>query len=375
MGQTSLDVLLRIHLGIVRIGSWLATSSSVVFVSLVVLIAVCKSTIKVRTNDLFDTSLAFPTPVGPRSTNIVDVLLVRATGFSNPRFLVISFVALTGAAVLLAFMVKRFSGDAPLAGRMSLIFAMSWPLVLADLSWLGVANAGAPVFLVLFVLGRHWLPVTVGLVGWVLSHPELALAGAFSLLVLTFIPEFSYWRRRAAAAVFLAGTCTALGAIWLANAGVASRGGVLQENAVVSLTAFLRNGTLGVYSWWAFWWIVVVALLIGISGSSRTWLALALVVIPGLFTLITLDGTRVFSSVAAASGVVVITVAVRTMSDPCLPESQSASRRLPASHTYLGYLFLAFILFPNVQVQMPDDRIPLPGGFLVGLVENFASLQ
>ena len=371
MSQQSSDLLMRVHDRIVAIGRWLLNSSPIFYVAMVVLIAGSKVTVMVNTNDLLEAVAPFPTPVNRLSTNVVDIMLLKALGSSSSWFLVMSFVALVAGVLLLTVMVRRFSRDESSAWRIALIFAVSWPLILADLSWMGAGGALIPTFVVLFTLGRHWLLVTVGLLGWVLTHPEQALAASLSFLVLTIVPEFARWRRRAVIAVVVAGACTLLGAVWLADAGLSSRGGFLQETAAAGFSSFLRNGMLGVYAWWGLWWLAVAALLIGIGGWKRVWLVIALVGIPGLFTVVTLDGTRVFSGVASASGVLVIAVIVRLMSQPSPSVEAERRSNSPRVHAYVGYLFLAFILFPNVQVMMPGDPIPLPGVYPLGLIENF----
>ena len=369
------DFLSTAHYRIVSIGSRLASMSIILYVFLVTIVAAFKVTVTVRTSDLPEASVQFPKPVNPLSVNVLDNVLLKMISQSSPYFLVASFMFLVMASALLPLMIRNFTGGARNSGRIALIFAVSWPLLLADFSWLGIGNAALPIFVVLFTLGRQWLIVGVGLIGWTLTHPEQAFAGSLSLLLLSFASEFAYWRKRAAVAVVVTGLTFVAGALWLANAGLGGRAGMLPETALVGFTGFLRNDFVGICSWWGLWWLAVIALLIGLRGSSRIWLVSSLVLVPGLFTIITLDGTRVFSSVASASGIAIIATLVRVMCGGVPGAGHSTRSTQPSSHTYLGYLFLALLLLPNVQVMMPGEAIPLPGAYTVGLLENLVYSQ
>jgi hypothetical protein len=77
---------------------------------------------------------------------------------------------------------------------------------------------------------------------------------------------------------------------------VRDRAALLDYHLARSVLGFLRASTAALYTWYGPLWIVILAALWAQRHDRRSLLALVagLIVIPGLATVVTLDGTRVF---------------------------------------------------------------------------------
>ena len=67
------------------------------------------------------------------------------------------------------------------------------------------------------------------------------------------------------------------------------------------MTGFLYAFPVSLYTWYGAMWLIVLFVIGSLTGRSRWWVVASLLVLPGLFTVTTLDGTRVFVCVVAAA--------------------------------------------------------------------------
>ena len=129
-----------------------------------------------------------------------------------------------------------------------------------------------------------------------LGNPEQAVVAAIALLVLTLVPYFRSWRPRGLLLLAVSVAGFALIQAWLLVEGVrGNRIAVISKWLDVSVERRLTEGLPGVWSWLGLGWLIVIAVLIAVPGRQRWFALAALVGIPAVVTLITVDGSRVFA--------------------------------------------------------------------------------
>ncbi|MFT3925057.1 MAG: hypothetical protein QM778_21155 [Myxococcales bacterium] len=130
-----------------------------------------------------------------------------------------------------------------------------------------------------------------------LSHPEMSLVAALSVGSVALALDLVRTRR-----IKLALVSCVLGAAltklhgWLDPPAGLDRAGVLGRSVRSALFHATQSGTMGLYACHGLAWLLIVAYLLHARASARQrlWLVTGLVILPGIVTLITLDGTRVF---------------------------------------------------------------------------------
>lgn len=157
---------------------------------------------------------------------------------------------------------------------------------------------GAIVFA---LLGPRLLAVLAGLILMILGNPEQAVVALFSLLILSFVTDMKTWRRPAVIGLSIASGVFIILALWARAVGAQSRLEYLPEFLSSSFYAFAANLPLSVYAGFAAIWVILGWVFVHVPFMSRTWLLIALVVVPGIVTIITVDQTRVFVGVTTLS--------------------------------------------------------------------------
>jgi len=371
-------LFINAHSALAQLGAWLTRIPAWLFYPLLTLIAAFKTTFNWSGSFLGAAADAFPAAQGELSTNFLGIAIYRWSNGSPTIFLGLSVVA-TVAASLLIFRFQRQRTRDVIVLRVTFILAVSWPVLMSNLTWLGTGNAFFPLFIVMVVLGTNRAWVAIGVLGAVATHPEQSLAAGVAMLVLTLARPFALWRAQSLALTIPAGLVTGATALWLTSAGVPGRLARLDETLGDGLRASIRNGVLGAFAWWGVWWVVVFLVLVNVSRRDRLVIFLAAIVVPGAFIASTLDGTRVFTGVASATGLALMAFVIRpseenpeavpaTTSDAIAParSTQHLQASLP-----LAYFFGALVVLPNLQYAMWSDPVPRPGTYWFGLVENY----
>lgn len=127
----------------------------------------------------------------------------------------------------------------------------------------------------------------------------------------------------------------------------------------VPLYPFILYSTLGVI------WLLVPSLLkMGISRADRIWLSVGVFGIPMFFTVINIDGTRIFGCLAAASLTAVLAAASSLETESEHQDSRSLAFRKPL----IGLVLIVSIVVPGIDVSAVDINQPflLLYGWLVG---------
>lgn len=125
------------------------------------------------------------------------------------------------------------------------------------------------------------------------------------------------------------------------------RAGFFIDQLKSSLVLNSRTVPLLIFSFYGLCWVPLVLIVASTSTRSKqAVLVLALVIIPSAFTFLTLDGTRVFASLAAAS----FTAALTASSDRLAERYPSMYRSKP--------ILLASLFIPSVWSYLGDIRAP-----------------
>jgi hypothetical protein len=280
---------------------------------------------------------------------------------------VASIVAL-GAAVAVPTVLVYRRGPSEISWRIALILMVTWPIVNSDLAWFGYPNATLPLAIALTLLSRTPLAVTFGILLGTLTHPEHFFSGFVLLLPITLLGPFRHLLRRCLMAAAIGGGVSLIIGVWLTAAGVGSRLALLLPNLRESLFASISAGVLGVYAWWGLWWLVILWALMTFSGRQRVVILLSSVLLPAVLTVSTLDGTRVFTAIAAPVGMVLAFHYLGYWRCDSIPKASSDVLPMPREPVALGLWTALFLLLPNVQVGFMAAEVLLPGGFWVQFV-------
>lgn len=247
---------------------------------------------------------------------------------------------------------------------------------------LSVLASGIPIRLmeglghydVLFLLASVSLAFPVRIV-WIaaavtggLANAEVAVVAGLSVILagLAFRNATNVKRGLALAGFGVLVTLSVRIATEVSGAQAGGRTSVFLEGVVPSLVGnlawlplILATGYLGA-------WFVVLLIIIGMPTARQMLLLIAgLLIIPGLMTLVTLDGTRVFVVTSAAAMTLTIQTWIAEKSSWVTANGQST---FPAS-TALALLFAIFILVPETSVFVLDSEVRLaPWQFLLDVL-------
>ena len=162
------------------------------------------------------------------------------------------------------------------------------------------------------VLAKRWWWAAVGAVIAVSGNPEQAAPSAVAILLVALAWGNRRLALRGLAYLGLAVAAIVLVALWASAAGAPSRSGAFLQLIPLSVESFLGVWPLAIYAWLGPLWIVVLLAIAALPRWSSRLLAIAgVVLIPGLMSMTTLDGTRVFVAVGAGALVSMVALAMR----------------------------------------------------------------
>lgn len=244
---------------------------------------------------------AFPDVSGYFQSSWLHFAIWRVTGISTAWQAVIYGVVL---ATVLLVLIQRFSRLSRVDDEQTLAFAI---LVLSPVLTVLVVHLG--IYDSLMMVGAVLLAGTSSkwwmMIGAILllgANFELGMVALSSLAVLSYSPEIQIDRRNFVLASAV-GVMVSLVALvgWFGNfLGGDSRSSWLQEHLRGSIVNFVVSLPLIVLSFYGVAWLLVGGFLL----SSRSYKSIvihltALLLLPGIATAATLDGTRVFVCASA----------------------------------------------------------------------------
>jgi len=206
---------------------------------------------------------------------------------------------------------------------------------------------------VVFALAKTAPVSIVGAIIMASGNPEQAVVAAVAVLVLSFATEFRSLRARALVAVMVTAVIWAIVQIWFASSGMGvGRIQLLPEYLAGSLARVIASPGNEIWSWLNSGWLLVVLALFAVSRLSRKWLIAALILLPGLVTVITADGARVFGSVVLAGYLIV-----------ALWFCHTQPWRMEKRETATGIAVIAVVVLP-VVIDGPGWLVDLVNGRL-----------
>lgn len=236
---------------------------------------------------------AFPEAVGYFSGSFGQVVLASGLGITTTTQWVVVHAMLMGVALAAAFFLVNKAGPSQ---RGFLILVLASATATSSL-FLSVGKYDIITFLgaVILALARSLPGGLLGALIMASGNPEQAVVAAAALLLLSFASEFHQFRLRASFALSGAMAIWALVQFWLASSGMpAGRVQLLPEYLSESIARVVAFPGTALWSWLNAGWLVALAVVLVVSGPSRKWIVGSLVLLPGLATIITADGGRVF---------------------------------------------------------------------------------
>jgi len=247
-----------------------------------------------------------PAPLGWFSSSWGPMLVGRITGIDrsvwawNAGFLVATLAALTAAViVILRKPTPRH--------RMAVVLLACSPLPAVLLYGVGRYDLFLITGSALVALSHRWWAVTLGALIACSSNPEQSIVTAIALFLVSMAPRFRAKRRHALIFLGIAIVNWVGVSLWFAMYDVeASRALLFPAWIAQSVSGFVYAFPISLYSWYGALWLVVLFVIGSLTGKSRWWVITGLLLLPGIFTVTTLDGTRVFVCVASAAALFVV---------------------------------------------------------------------
>ena len=276
---------------------------SALFVSIVVGIGILKMGIGwYGADQILDSANALPKPYDYSSSGVIGPVIVRMLGLNATSWAFLA-VLLIGASIALPVLATRMRSSDTKLWRLALLMFICWPATFTSIQFLGHYQDVLPLAVAIAMTSRNRVLIGIGLALAAFSNPEQAMFGFIALLIASWAPPLRIWRRRAIAGIAVAALWSVLAHAWLASNDIPSRFEMLRTDLQYSVSANVSAGLTGIYAWWGPWWLLVILLAL-MSGKKGIFpFLIGAVALPGVLTIITVDGTRVFASIAAPIGV------------------------------------------------------------------------
>ena len=333
------DLVDRIAAILRRIGTFWLVRPYYQQVALVLLILLAKNAFDIELRNIQEAYLPgvqeFPTAVGYFSGSYGQVVIAAALGITTTTQWVLLHAVLIAIALTTAFwLVGR--RDAPT--RSFLILALAAATATSSL-FVSIGKYDVITYLgaVILAMSRSLPAATLGALIMASGNPEQSIVASFALLVLSFAGEFRDLRKRAVAAILVTTLTWLMVQVWFNMSGMAvSRITLVPEYLSESLARVLAYPGTAIWSWLGVGWFLALTAVFLCRFSSRIWLLLAVVAIPGAVTVITADGARVFGLVVLPAYLVVMIWLERY-----------ALRRFKGRELALGMLLIGVAILPS----------------------------
>lgn len=337
--------------GLLSLNSWLVSTRLWIYSSLLTVAIVIKGGISfspLGTDELAN----FPLPPANWSSLSYGMrTVVFLTGQDGDiSFGVVGFIlAIISIAVITLLASQTFE---PAIARIFLALVIVGPIGMILMNRIGRNDVFMILGSVIVALhGRRILIFVLGLLLMILGNPEQTVVAMTILFFISMLPELKQWRVKALAGLFAAVLIFA--PLWLMarSIGVKSRVEFLQEYLSNSFYAFAANLPLSLYAAFGAVWLVIGWVFIKLNMRNRLWLVLALIVIPVIVTMITVDQTRVFVGVTT-----VAVVALLRESLPSMVQKMGDFNLKPI----LASTFLIVIFLPVIDIWGTSGHAQTP---------------
>lgn len=312
-----------------------------------------------------------PEPLNWFSSSWGPLLVGRLLGIDssldawNTGFLIATLAALVAAAIIV---LRRPTPR----HRVALIVLACSPLPTVMLYGIGRYDLFLITGSALVALSQRWWLVVIGALIATSANPEQSIVAAVCLLLVASAPRFRAKRRDALIFGGIAVANWVAVTLWFAHYEVdGSRALLFPVWIAKSVQGFVEAFPLSLYSWFGALWLVVLFVVGSLTGRSRWFVIAGLFALPALFTVTTLDGTRVFVCVVTAAALFVVHEQLHTIKHgevASLLPSPVRSGPDPGNLTaFAGAIAIAMIMMPavyyygfNGYIGVPWDIVRVP---------------
>ena len=354
------------------VGSFVMTCPPWLLGTLAVVVAVLRNGIHldIGSVDYVAGAKELPRPLNWFSSSWGPLLFGRVTHLDhsvwtwNAGYIAATLAAMVAAAIIV---LRRPTPR----HRVALILLACSPLPAVMLYGIGRYDLFLVTGSALVALGRRWWLVVLGALIACSSNPEQSIVAAACLLLVSMAPRFRAKLRDALIFGGIAILNWAAVSVWYAANDVdGSRALLFPVWVAKSLQGFAEAFPLSPYSWFGALWLVVLFVVGSLHGPSRWWVVAGLFALPGLFTVLTLDGTRVFVCVVTAAALFVVHEQLHTIRHgevaDVLPDPVRSGPDPGNVAAFAGIVTVAVLLLPSVYYYGFNGYIGVPWDILRG---------
>jgi len=329
------------------IGSWVGSTSLVIFTVTVVVVSVFRNGLHV--SGWLDTSASyvseFPVETDWNSSSILPIAISRLLPDEIERYVLTFLPGYVVLGVLAVSVWRRFSSQSRLASRIAIVGLLMSPVASilmgngeVGTDWLTIAG------IFVFVLAQRRSTAALGVAVAALSHPEQALVAMTLLLIVSRTYGRVVAPRRAAIALASTAVVFISIQVWLTLASTSSsRLALLASRLTDMVLNFAVDFNGAIYAAFAAGWVLLVFWFWSASQQRRgnPWpIAVAVGLTLG-FTAATFDGTRVSAAVSTGLLATAILAVAQLVADTEARSGEHAT-------SIAGSVFLFFVLMPAI---------------------------
>lgn len=315
-----------------------------------------------------------PKPLNWFSSSWGPSVVGRLTGLDattdtwNAGFLALTLLAMAvTAVVVLARPTPR--------RRIALVLLACSPLPAVLLYGIGRYDLFLITGSALVAMAHRWPVVLLGALIACSANPEQSIVSALCLLLVSMAPRFRAKRPHA----WLFGGVAVVNwiavSVWFDHYDVdGSRALLFPVWVAKSVQGFLEAFPLSLYSWFGALWLVVLFVAGSLTGRSRWFVIAGLFALPAIFTVTTLDGTRVFVCVAAAAALFVVHEQLHTIRpgdvSGLLPAPVRGAHDPGNEAASAGVIVVAMLLLPSIYYYGFNGELGIPWDILRGTLDR-----
>jgi hypothetical protein len=245
-------------------------------------------------------SVALPQPIGYFSASLGNLIIGKLLGIDSVSSWVVLHIFLLLICLAIVSILILKSDLAPRAAMVVIVAAV--PVTSTLFSTIGRYDVITFLGAITLGLSRHKVGIFAGALIMSLGNPEQAILALICLLFISNVTELQVSKRLYKIGLALSLFLYLGIQVWMITGGVvANRISLLPYWLGLSLSNFLNAPFNSLWSWYGFFWFLVIIAFLSMKGPNRKWLLVSLLMIPGVATLITADGVRVFSLIVLPS--------------------------------------------------------------------------
>ena len=327
-----------------RVGEFWLNRSYFQQIVLVLFLLLAKNAFDIELRNIQDAYLPgaqeFPRAVGYFSASFGQVIIAHGLGVTTTTQWVFLHVVLFAVALGVAFYLIS-NADPERRSFMVLVLASA---TATSSLFISIGKYDVVTFLgaVVLALGKTLPGSLAGAFIMASGNPEQAIVASVALLVLSCAREFREARSRAVIGILVSMSVWLAVQFWFSASEMPTgRIQLLPEYLSESLARVVAFPGLSTWSWLNSGWLLITLIVVLAPRASRVWILAALVALPGIATVITADGGRVFG--------MIVLPAYLTSAMWFGRQTLQASQR---SSTLVGVALVALIVLP-IAIQGP----------------------